>query len=154
IRTDYDYLDSTNSAYTDRATIPTQLGGDQQRGGDFFSSSIPTGTFYTNATYMMRQQYDLGKKDSVVTDSTVIPLFYPRFRLEHTISYSTYNYRFKDDLADSTYYASNYGIQLPHDTSGFIIDSFFRQDVWKQLVNDFSIYSFPDEKNAQQFFKA
>lgn len=152
IKTDHQYLDSI--AYTDRATIPTKLGTDQQRGGDFFSSNIPTGTFYTNATYMMRQQYDLGKKDSVVTDSTVIPLFYPRVRLEHTISYSTYNYRFKDDFADSAYYALNYGIQLPHDTSGQIIDSFFRQDLWKQLVNDFSIYSFPDEKNAQQFFKA
>ncbi|WP_315822197.1 putative porin [Paraflavitalea speifideaquila] len=111
------YLDSTG--YDDRASIPSQLGVAPLNTRNFFETNIGTGTFFTNATYLMRQQYDLGQKDSIVTDSTVIPLFYPRLRLEHTISYSTYKYRFKDkQVVDSLYYMNNYGIdiRLPRDT--------------------------------------
>lgn len=98
---------------------------------------------------MMRQQYDLGQKDSIVTDSTVVPLFYPRLRLEHTIRYNTYNYRFEDRYADSTYYLNSYSIK--YDT---IRDTFMLRDTWKELINDFSIYQFPDAKNPLQYFKA
>jgi hypothetical protein len=101
---------------------------------------------------MIRQQYDIGQKDSiVVNDSTVTPLFYPRLRLEHTINYKTYKYRFIDNNPDSTFYTDNYKL----DTSRFLGQGyFFIQDFWKELVNDFSIYQFPDAKNSQQFFKA
>ena len=52
-------------------------------------------------TYLMRQQYDLGQKDSiVVNDTTVVPLFYPRVRFEHTISYNTYKYRLEVKYAN------------------------------------------------------
>jgi Putative porin len=149
IKTDLNYLDSVG-AYDERTNIPTQLGPDDFGSRNPFSSSITTGTFFTNATYLMRQQYDLGQKDSVVTDSTVIPLFYPRLRMEHTISYNTYKYRFKDFDADSAYYDSKYAIKFPTATG----DSFFIQDFWKELVNDFSLYTFPDAKNSQQFLKA
>lgn len=143
----YGFLDSTG--YDERFSIPTQLGETQVNSRNFFTTNIGTGTFFTNATYLMRQQYDLGQKDSIVTDSTVIPLFYPRLRLEHTISYSTYKYRFRDEhVVDSAWYKNNYGItlQAPRDT-------FFIQDQWRDLTNDFSIYQFPDAKNAQQFVK-
>jgi hypothetical protein len=33
------------------------------------------------------------------------------------------------------------------------IDSVFVKDQWKEFINDFSIYQFPDVKNLQQFFK-
>lgn len=147
IRTDVKYLDSV--AFSERSTIPTQLGLNQPGSRNFFSTNISTGSFYTNATYMMRQQYDIGQKDSIVTDSSVIPLFYPRLRLEHTISYNTYHYRFRDDNADSTYYAGNYGITFPGNSG----NTFFIDDTWKELVNDFSVYQFPDAKNAAQFIK-
>jgi uncharacterized protein Usg len=97
----------------------------------------------------MRQQYDLGKKDSLVTDSTVIPLFYPRLRFEHTISYNTYKYQYIDDstsVSDSVFY-ENYQVTIqPADSVSF-------RDRWKTLVNDFSVYQFPDAKNLQQFVK-
>lgn len=146
IKTNGNYLDSLG--YEERSTIPTQLGASQINTRNFFSTNISTGTFFTNATYLMRQHYDLGRKDSIVTDSTVIPVFYPQLRLEHTISYSTYKYRFKDDAADSAYYKNNYNINFTLPT-----DSFFIQDYWKELLNDFSVYQFPDAKNAQQFVK-
>ena len=141
--------DSTSGAYDERSNIPTKLGPDQPGSRNFFSTNIATGTYYTNATYMMRQQYDLGQKDSiVVNDTTVIPLFYPRLRLEHTIALSTYHYRFRDKYADSLYYRNLYGIIMPKQR-----DTFFNRDHWRELVNDFSIYTFPDAKNAQQFLK-
>jgi hypothetical protein len=149
ISTDQSYLDST-ATYSDRFIIPTQLGNNSTGGRNFFSTDVPVGTFYTNATYLMRQQYDIGQKDSLrVNDTTVVPLFYPRLRLEHTISYNTYHYRFRDTQADSLRYDSLFGVQLHSPT-----DTFFLRDYWKMLVNDFSIYQFPDAKNAQQFFKA
>ena len=144
IRTDGNYLDSI--PYEQRSTIPTQLGPNLPRNRNFFNSSIATGTRYTNASYILRQQYDIGQKDSIVTDSLVIPLFYPRLRLEHTIGYHTFNYRFSDENVDSIYYASKYKIE---DTA----IRFFRGDQWKQLVNEFSLYQFPDAKNPQQFIK-
>ncbi|WEK33740.1 MAG: hypothetical protein P0Y53_14710 [Candidatus Pseudobacter hemicellulosilyticus] len=147
IRTDVKYLDS--AAFSERSTIPTQLGLNQPGSRNFFTTSIATGSFFTDAHYMMRQQYDLGQKDSIVTDSSVIPLFYPRLRLEHTITYNTYKYRFRDNNADSAYYNHNYGIAYPTNSG----NSFFIQDFWKVMVNDFSVYQFPDAKNAAQFIK-
>jgi Putative porin len=149
IKNDLNYLDS--SVYRDnRYIIPTQIGGNNLQSRNFFTTNIVTGTFNTNATYLMRQQFDLGQKDSiVVNDTTVIPLFYPRLRMEHTISYNTYNYRFRDTRADSLYYANNYQITIPT-TEGV----YYQQDYWKVLLNDFSIYTFPDAKNSQQFLKA
>lgn len=147
------YLDSTNSSYEERSNIPTKLGSDQIGSINPFLTNIGVGTFYTNATWLFRQQYDLGQKDSIVTDSSVIPLFYPRLRLEHTISYSTYHYRFKDQFADSVYYDSLYNLTL-RGAPPIYQDTFFLRDHWRSLVNDFSIYQFPDAKNAQQFFRA
>jgi hypothetical protein len=147
-------LDS--SQYTNQATIPVNLGNNLvQSTGNIFSSSVTTGTRYTQATYLMRQQYDLGQKDSIVTDSSVIPLFYPRLRLEHTIAYSTYKYEFLDDYyppsysLDTAYYDQNLGWSNVQPT-----DSVARQDTWHVLSNDFSFYTFPDSHNPQQFFKA
>ena len=149
--------DLDSLSYSNQATLPMWLGNGLLRAASNpFSPVITTGTRYSTATFLMRQQYDLGQKDSIVTDTTVIPLFYPRLRLEHTISYSSYSYRFTDDYnpsvpytLDSTYYSEKYNIPYISGT-----DTFFRQDQWHQLINDFSFYTFPDSKNPQQFFKA
>lgn len=137
-----------NELYTDRFRIPTKLGGSTEYGTDFFNTKIYTGLNYTDFNALMRQQYDFGKKDSLVTDSTVVPLFFPRLRLEHTIRYSKYSYSFFDENTQNDYYSTYYGLDLG-DTTQFSI-----QDDWKELMNDFSIYTFPDAKNTQQFIKA
>lgn len=154
IKDDQDYLG--DPVYKDRYNIFTKIGGDPQFGRDFFSTIITTGNKYNEFTALLRQQYDFGRKDSLVTDSTVVPLFYPRLRFEHTIQYNTYKYRFLDYLnvsgintlyvPDSAYYQDNYGYTLTRDTVEF-------REKWKEVVNDFSIYQFPDAKNLQQFIK-
>jgi hypothetical protein len=146
IKTDGNYLDSTG--YSQRLTIPTKLGGDNPGGSNPFNQVLDVASRFTTATYMMRQQYDFGQKDSIVTDTTVVNLFYPRLRLEHTVSYNTYKYRFEDHVPDSAYYTDYYKVPgMPGDTLIYL------RDFWKELINDFSIYSFPDARNSQQFIK-
>jgi hypothetical protein len=128
--------------------IPTRLGPYQAFSTNPFSVNIPTGTFYNNGFYTLRQQYDIiGKKDSIVTDSAVIPLFYPKFRAEHTIQYSVFRYRFIDNAPDTFFYVQNYNfVSWP--------DTLILQDKWRQLINDISLSEFPQSKNPQQFLKA
>ncbi len=139
--------------FNERFSIPTKIGGNTPYGRDFFSSRLTTGNRYRELTAIMRQQYDLGRKDSLVTDSTVIPLFYPRLRFEHTLKFAGNRYHFQDMdnaqsqyVLDSTYYFDNYGI-IPGDTV-------MLTDNWREIHNDFSIYQFPDAQNLQQFIKA
>ena len=146
LKNDQDYFD--DPVYKDRFNIPTKLGGDGSYGTNFFSTKITTGNKYNEFTMLMRQQYDLGKKDSLVTDSTVIPLFYPRLRFEHTFQYSKSKYIFQDYNGDSVYYKTYYDTTLQNP-----IDTFLLKERWKEIVNDFSIYQFPDAKNQQQFIK-
>ncbi|MFL5773483.1 MAG: putative porin [Flavisolibacter sp.] len=149
-------LDSIDFA-KDRFLIPTQIGGDPTYSTDFFSTTLYTGNRYRDFSGVLRQQYDFGKKDSIVTDSTVIPLFFPRVRFEHTFRFTKYSYAFKDAVVslneqvnapDSTWYADHYHVKIP--TGG----SLLFQDKWHEFNNDFSIYSFPDIYNLHQFVKA
>ena len=157
LRNDEDYLN--DSIFNDRFNIPTKIGSDQEFGRNFFSSKLNYGNRYTDLHLLMKQQYDLGKKDSIVGDSTVIPLFYPRLRFEHSIRYSSYNFKYIDQpdpalgySPDSLYYDSIYNYALMADTNGQR-QRLLLYDRWKELVNEFSIYTFPDAKNQLQFLK-
>jgi hypothetical protein len=153
------YTDLDSAAFSNQHTLPVRLGNNLSPAtSNPFNSILLTASRYSNFTVLMRQQYDLGQKDSIVTDTTVIPLFYPRVRAEHTVSYSTYKYSYQDEFVftggtepytlDSSYYASNYNLKYISPT-----DTFFRQDRWQVFSNDFSLYQFPDSKNPQQFLK-
>lgn len=142
--TSTNYID--NADYAERFRIPTMLGGDAGYGNNFFNTKVPTGNNYDDFNAMMRQQYDLGRKDSIITDSVAIPLFFPRLRVEHTIKYSVNRYLFSDANPITTYYSKYYNLTN-------ITSLFGREDFWKELMNDFSIYTFPDAKNTQQFLK-
>ncbi len=146
--------------YKTRFTIPTRLGSSTSFEREMFSTRLNTGNRYNEFNAVLRQQYDFGRKDSLVTDTTVIPLFYPRVRFEHTFKLGNYNYRYQDTVVtrnggvtlDSSYYASNYGIKLnPLRNPN---DSVFLTDKWREIYNDFSIYQFPDAQNLHQFIKA
>lgn len=154
IREDRDYLN--DPVYErDRFTVPTKLGGAPRFGADFFSTTLYTGRQEKDFHLYLRQQYDFGRKDSVVTDSLVVPLFFPRLRFEHDVSFSRYTFRFQDfavqdnkqtNFPDSIYYRSRYGLAN-------VGDSLLFQDQWQVISNRFAIYQFPDEKNLQQFIK-
>ncbi|HJU46316.1 MAG TPA: putative porin [Chitinophagaceae bacterium] len=150
IKDDQDYLNNLIT-YKDRSLIPVQLGNNSGGNISAFNTSVNTGTKYKNQQIFLRQQYDLGIKDSLVTDTSVIKLFYPKLRIEHTFRYSSYTYGFADqpatDVPDTLFYRRYYDFgQNP----SFVLI----RDQWKEMVNDLSLYQFPDNKNAQQFFKA
>ncbi len=134
--------------FKDRFNIPAYLGGDEGFSSNFFSTKITTGNKYSLFTGLLRQQYDLGRKDSIVTDSTVIPLFFPRLRFEHTVQLDQDKYIYHDYVADSVYYKTNYDTTLRKP-----VDSFQLKDRWQSVTNDLSIYQFPDAKNLHQFIR-
>ncbi|HYO22711.1 MAG TPA: putative porin, partial [Flavisolibacter sp.] len=154
IRTDKNYLN--DPIFERRLAIPTNIGGSTSPGADLFSNALTTGRREKEFNILLRQQYDFGRKDSLVTDSTVIPLFYPRLRFEHTLRYGNYSYLFKDipssgrtnNTLDSTFYRNAYDILIDTTT-----DSVSLQDTWREVSNDFSVYQFPDANNLQQFIK-
>jgi hypothetical protein len=132
----------------DRFAIETKLGNDVEFNTNPFSTNIRTGSKHNEFNAVLRQQYDFGRKDSLVTDSTVIPLFYPRLRFEHTLTYGEYKYTFTDATGDSAVYANYYRYTLDGARRPV-----FQRDNWMELKNDFSIYQFPDAKNLGQFIK-
>lgn len=139
-------LDDPN--FKDRFIIPTYIGDKESFSSNFFSTKFNTGNRYNLFTAVLRQQYDLGRKDSVVTDSTVIPLFYPRLRFQHTLQWDQERYVYQDYIGDSVYYKTYYDTALRRPT-----DSLILRESWKIMSNDFSIYQFPDAKNLHQFIK-
>lgn len=141
------FLVNKSGAYKDRFNVPINTASGATYSRDPFNTQLKTGNKYNQRLLLVRQQYDFGKKDSLVTDSTVIPFFYPRFRTEHTIQYNTHKFLFQDIAPDSIFYKKNYDILFDHG------DTLFYNNIWKELVNDISVYQFPDIKNQQQFLK-
>ena len=141
-----------------RVSIPVTLGGDVSTSFSPFSTKIATGNTYKDFTFFLRQSYDVGKRDSIIiNDSTKEYLFYPKFRFQHSISYTTYTFRFQDTLtnidaakADSAVFKKWYDTSI---SAKFGLN-FFVQDKWQVLSNDFSIRQFPETKNPAQFIEA
>ncbi|MGL6269558.1 MAG: putative porin [Chitinophagaceae bacterium] len=142
------FIVNQNQVFNDRFNIPTRLADSVFSTQNFFSVKLNTGNQYKEKKFLLRQQYDFGKKDSIQTDSSVYRFFLPRLRMEHTVQYNTYQYRYLDIQAgtDSAFYIRQYGLSGIPDTLDF-------RDKWKELSNDFSLIQFPDPKNPLQFFK-
>ncbi|MEQ1552908.1 MAG: putative porin [Ferruginibacter sp.] len=134
----------------ERNYINVLLGNSNSNSPNPFKSGVSTGHIYKERILFYRHSYDIGKKDSVaVNDSTTEYLFYPKLRIQHTLTLQTNTYEFKDNAGDSALYRNSYGLGLKKK-----IDSFDRYEKWKLFTNDFSLISFPDTKNAAQFILA
>ncbi len=134
----------------DRFSIPVNLGNTTNFKSNPFVTTIYTGNTYRDVTFFLRQSYDLGKKDSVaINDSTTDYLFYPKLRIQHSFTYSTYIYGFTDVNTDSATYQNWYDTTLnaPKDT-------FTVREKWTVINNDLSLIQFPDTKNSAQFILA
>ena len=141
-------LDNPN--YRKRFAVPVNLGKAANYEPNPFQSSVTTGNVYKDFTFFVRQTYDIGKKDSVaINDSTTEYLFYPKLRAQHSFTYSTYNYLYRDDQADSAIYKKWY------DTVPKVgKDSFLVHEKWSVMSNDITLLQFPDTKNSGQFISA
>jgi hypothetical protein len=146
----YDSL-LNNYSFSDRFNLPTRLspnGGSLSRNP--FNTRVSTGNVYGEQIFMLRQQYDFGQSDSlIVNDSTVIRLFYPRFRLQHTFNLTSQDYEFRDFSTSASRnedYLRFFNYKAPTGDFSF-------NDRWKSINNDFSIVSFPEKNNLNQFIK-
>lgn len=147
IRNDSNLL---NPNLKDRFGINVNLGNATKFSQNPFATTIRTGNTYKDFSFFLRQSYDIGQKDSIaINDSTTDYLFYPRLRMQHSFSYNTYKYNFKDVNPDSALYYKWYNIQY----SPFA-DTISIKEKWVVLENDFSLIQFPDAKNPAQFFLA
>ena len=146
---DESFLVNPNPAYEDRFNIPTNLAATAFSSRNFFNVKLITGNRYVDKHYLLRQQYDFGKKDSIVTDSSVVRYFLPKLRFENTTQLSKYSYQFLDVQASgsSDFYKDNYSFTNVPDTVNY-------QTGLDVLKTDFSLIQFPDSKNPLQFIKA
>ncbi|MEY3542194.1 MAG: hypothetical protein RLZZ204_1006 [Bacteroidota bacterium] len=146
---DESYLVNPNPAYEDRFNIPTNLAATAFSSRNFFNVKLITGNRYVDKHYLLRQQYDFGKKDSIKTDSSVVRFFLPKLRFENTVQLSKYNYEFLDVQASGSeeFYKNNYLLNTVPDTVNY-------QTGLDILKTDFSLIQFPDSKNPLQFIKA
>jgi hypothetical protein len=98
-----------------------------------------------NSTLFFRHQYDIGQKDSLITDSTVIRLFYPRLRIQHNLWINKSANTFRDATsADSI--LKYYGYTTINGSINFT-------DKWNEIKNELAILLFPEKKNQNQFLK-
>jgi Putative porin len=145
IQNDSSLLDPDKSK---RFTVPVVLGNAGFFQPNPFKASVTTGHVDKERILFLRQSYDIGKRDSIaINDSTKEYLFYPKLRMQYTLTMETNTYQFSDPFADSILYKDKFGIQLARKK-----DSALVYEKWKSTIHDFSLIQFPDTKNAAQFF--
>jgi hypothetical protein len=138
-------------ALGDPYELETRLGQAGTAGRNPFNTTVNTGNTYKNSTLLYKHHYDIGTKDSLVTDSVTYKLFYPRLRFEHTFRLTHSSYQYADNYVDSINYFhyKNY-FNYTMDSLG----SLRFLDTWNEINNELSIISFPEKNNLAQFLKA
>jgi archaellum component FlaG (FlaF/FlaG flagellin family) len=126
----------------------TRMGPGDLARRSLFSTVINTGNIQTNSNIVLRHSYDFGQKDSIVTDSAVYKLFYPRLRIQHEIQVQSQTASFIDPYADSANYRKFFGYVLNKSK-----DNLRFKDAFSNIQNEFSLISYPDKKNSNQYAK-
>lgn len=112
-----------------------------------FNTSIATGTTYKEQNFVWKQTYDIGQKDSVVKDTVTTYLFYPRLRFQNEIKYQSNQFAFADANPLALNYEQYFNYKLP------VGQTMLFQDQWKRFTNEFSLVSFPEKTNPNQFLQ-
>jgi len=127
--------------------LETRLGVSGASFRNPFNTNIATGSTYKNNTYLWRQTYDLGQKDSIVKDTVVIHLFYPRLRFQNEVKLESNQFLFEDRAPNELNYLQYFNYTIPSGTNVKFADS------WNLVTNDFSLISYPQKNNSNQFLQ-
>jgi len=127
--------------------LETRLGVSGASFRNPFNTNIATGSTYRNNTYLWRQTYDLGQKDSIVKDTVVIHLFYPRLRFQNEVKLESNQFVFEDRAPNALNYLEYFNYK--NLSSGTVKFS----DSWNLVTNDFSLISYPQKNNSNQFLQ-
>jgi len=112
-----------------------------------FNTSIATGTTFKEQNFVWKQTYDIGQKDSIVKDTVTTYLFYPRLRFQNEIKYQSNQFAFADANPLALNYDQYFNYKLP------VGQTMLFQDQWKRFTNEFSLVSFPEKTNPNQFLQ-
>lgn len=112
-----------------------------------FNTYVATGTTYQKNTLNWKQSYDFGQKDSIVKDTIVTHLFYPRLRLQNELKVQSSQFVFADANPNIENYLKYFGVVLDSATP------FNFTDNWKYINDEFSIISYPEKMNSNQFLQ-
>jgi hypothetical protein len=127
--------------------LDTRLGVSGASFRNPFNTSIATGTTYEKNTFAWKQTYDFGQKDSIVKDTVVTHLFYPRLRFQNEIKLQTSQFSFNDVNPNKANYLQYFGVKYDTTAALKMVDN------WKIFSNEFSIISFPEKMNSNQFLQ-
>jgi hypothetical protein len=127
--------------------LDTRLGVSGASFRNPFNTSIATGTTYNKNTYAWKQTYDFGQKDSIVKDTIVTHLFYPRLRLQNEIKLQSSQFGFQDANPNAANYLQYFGVKYDSTATLKFVDN------WKIFSNEFSLISFPEKMNSNQFLQ-
>jgi len=127
--------------------LETRLGVSGASFRNPFNTTIATGSTYKNNTYLWRQTYDLGQKDSIVKDTVVIHLFYPRLRFQNEVKLESSEFTFEDRSPNENSYLQYFNYVYNSNTNLKFVDN------WNLVTNDFSLISYPQKNNANQFLQ-
>lgn len=135
----------TNPRYNQRKTLDVNLGNYSETSASLFNTTIPVKTAYQQSGFLLVQQYDWGKGDTIhVNDTTDYYKFDPVFRVQYSFKYSNDDYRYTDGQPDTFYYAKHYNW-------GFNGDTISARHNWRTLSNDVSLIQFPIRGNLAHF---
>ena len=134
-------------ALNDPYELDTRLGVSGASFRNPFNTKISTGTSYKQNTLVWKNTYDFGQKDSLVKDTVTTHFFYPRLRLQNEIKLLTNEYSFGDVNPSPNNYLQYFGAVIPNN------DTIKFTDNWKVFTNEFSIISYPDKMNSNQFLQ-
>jgi len=112
-----------------------------------FNTSITTGSTYKDNTLLWKQTYDIGQKDSIVKDTVTTYMFYPRLRFQSELKYTSSQFLFADNKPDSLMYQQYFGYTLKPGAEMML------QDTWNKLSEEFSLVSFPEKTNSNQYLQ-
>ena len=134
-------------ALNDPYELDTRLGVSGASFRNPFNTNIATGSTYKEQSFVWKQTYDIGQKDSVVKDSVTTYLFYPRLRFQNEIKYQTNQFVFADANPSELNYEQYFNYKLP------VGNTMLFQDNWKRFTNEFSLVSFPEKTNPNQYLQ-
>ena len=112
-----------------------------------FNTYIATGSTFKEQNFVWKQTYDIGQKDSLVKDTVTTYLFYPRLRFQNEIKYQFNQFAFADANPSELNYQQYFNYKLP------VEKTMLFQDNWKRFTNEFSLVSFPEKTNPNQYLQ-
>lgn len=142
-----------NLSLGDPYEVPTRLGFATQSSRNPFNTLVNTGNTHKESIFLYRHQYDFGQRDSLVTDSVTYQIFYPRFRIQHTLQISSNEYVYKDVFAFDTGYKKYFNFIIPAPAIANYPDTVSFKEKWSNVKNEFALITFPDKNNQSQFAK-